>query len=351
MSTALPDWAYARGPVTAAARIREAPEDFRVEEVLGFIADGDGPHRLLTVEKRNANTRWVAGQLARLAGVPARDVGFAGLKDRKAVAVQHFTVPLPRGPEPDWMSMAGEGFCVVAALPHRRKLHPGALKGNRFRLMLRQMSEAPQSLVPRLETIRDHGVPNYFGEQRFGRGGGNMARAERMFAGERIHDRKLRGLLLSTARSVIFNQLLSLRIQAGSWDRLLPGEVLMLDGSHSVFCADAADSDLQARIASGDVHPTGPLWGSGELRSRDESRQLDEQSAAAYPQLAAGLVATQVEMARRALRLPVREFGWVASDTTLELRFFLPAGAFATAVLRELVRTDVDEEEADADAR
>ena len=125
----------------------------------------------------------------------------------------------------------------------------------------------------------------------------------------------------------------------------------MLDGSHSVFCADAADNSLQARIASGDVHPTGPLWGSGELRSREESRQLDEQAAAAHPVLAAGLVAARVEMARRALRLPVRDFEWtVPGAAMLELKFFLPAGAFATAVLRELVRTDLDEEEGDADA-
>jgi len=346
----LPDWPRAHGPVEASARVRASPEDFRVEEVLGFAADGDGPHVLLQVEKRGANTRWVSDRLAQFAGVSPRDVGYAGLKDRDAVTVQHFTLPLGTKPDPDWGALALDGVRVLAAARHRRKLKIGVLKGNRFRLVLRELSRPAESLVPKLEVIARRGVPNYFGMQRFGRDAGNVTKAEEMLAGRRrIHDRKLRGLLLSTARSVIFNALLALRVERGDWDRLLPGEVLMLDGSRSVFRSEASDDALAARLESGDVHPTGPLWGRGELMSRDEVRSMEERVAQEHVVLADGLIQAGVDAARRSLRLPLRELAWEQPDAhTLILGFYLPAGAYATTVLRELLDSKDEVEDNDA---
>lgn len=339
--TALRDWPRAHGPVEATARVRAAPEDFRVEEVLGFAADGDGPHVLLQVEKRSANTRWVADRLARFAGAPPRDVGYAGLKDRDAVTVQHFTLPLGTKPGPDWNALALDGVRVLAAARHRRKLKTGVLKGNRFRLVLRELDRPMELLQQKLDLIARRGVPNYFGVQRFGRDAGNVVKAEEMLAGRRrVHDRKLRGLLLSTARSVIFNALLAVRVERADWDRLLPGEVLMLDGSRSVFRSEASDEALAARLVSGDVHPTGPLWGRGELMSQGEARALEEQVAGEHTLLAGGLIQAGVDASRRALRLPVRDLHWQVPDAaTLIVEFFLPAGAYATAVLRELVNS------------
>jgi tRNA pseudouridine13 synthase len=346
----LPDWARAHGPVTLTARIRSVPEDFHVEEVLGFPADGDGPHVLLTVEKRGANTRWVADQLARHAGVPSREVGYAGLKDRHAVTVQHFTLPLDRRPEPDWSALPSDEFRVLKSARHRRKLKTGSLEGNRFRLKLRGLSGPTAALAPKLEAIRTQGVPNYFGEQRFGRGAGNIAKAEAALSGKlRIHDRRLFSLLLSAARSLVFNDLLSARVRAGNWNKLLPGEVLMLDGSHSVFRMPEPDETLQVRLASGDVHPTGPLWGKGEPMTSGEVQALEAAAAARHPAVTAGLERIGMEMARRALRLPVRDFAWREEDDDLVLEFFLPAGAYATTVLRELVQTHGDTEHADED--
>jgi len=202
----LPSWARASGPAQLTARIRSVPEDFRVEEALGFDADGEGPHVMLTVEKREANTHWVAEQLARHAGITGREVGYAGLKDRHAVTVQHFTLNLDRRPEPDWTALAGSGIKVLKSARHRRKLKTGALEGNRFRLVLRDLSGPVDALLPRLQAIRAHGVPNYFGEQRFGRGAANLEKAEAALSGRlRIHDRRLFSLLLSTARSLILN--------------------------------------------------------------------------------------------------------------------------------------------------
>jgi tRNA pseudouridine13 synthase len=346
VSTELPDWTRAHGPVSVRARVRATPEDFQVEEILGFAADGAGPHMLLKVEKRGANTRWVAEQLARFAEVPPRDVGYAGLKDRQAVTIQHFTLPLANRPEPDWQALAAADFRVLAAARHGRKLKVGALKGNRFRLVLRELTLPASGLTPRLEAIRSRGVPNYFGLQRFGHGGGNVAKAVEMLSGRRrIHDRKLRGLLLSTARSVIFNAVLAARVEQGSWDTLLPGEVLMLDGSHSIFRATASDASLPPRLASGDVHPTGPLWGRGELISAEQVCELEARVAADHAQLAQGLLEAGMDAARRALRLPVRDLTWKYPDVaTLILEFSLPAGAYATAVLRELIQDDPEGE-------
>jgi len=334
----LPDWARAHGPVTLTARIRSTPEDFRVEEVLGFEADGDGPHVMLTVEKRGANTRWVADQLARHAGIQPREVGYAGMKDRHAVTVQHYTLPLDRRPEPDWSAIGSGEFKVLKSARHRRKLKTGALEGNRFRLVLRELSTSAASLTPKLEAIKTRGVPNYFGVQRFGRGAGNIAKAEAALSGKlRIHDRRLFSLLLSAARSLVFNDLLSERVRAGSWDRLSSGEVLMLEGSHSVFRAEAGDEALAARLASGDVHPTGPLWGKGEPMVSGEVQALEAEVAARHPDITKGLERISMEGARRSLRLLVRDMAWHEEPGALVLEFFLPAGAYATTVLRELV--------------
>ena len=350
MSSGLPDWAHAHGPVAVRGRLKATPEDFRVDEVLGFDADGEGPHALLTVEKRGANTRWVASELARYAGLQPRDVGYAGLKDRNAVTVQHFSLPFEGRAEPDWNGLAATDFRVLSTARHRRKLKIGALKGNRFRITLRELSGEVGGLPAKLDAIGKRGVPNYFGAQRFGHGGANVQKAEAMLVGgRRIHDRRLRGLLLSTARSLIFNALLSQRVNAGSWDKALPGEVLMLDGSRSIFRSDAADATLVARLAENDVHPTGVLWGRGELASSGEVRDLEEAAAQAHAELAKGLERAGVDGMRRALRLPVRELAWEQPDAhTLTLGFFLPAGAYATTVLRELVETDGDQEEGDA---
>ncbi|HEV2111663.1 MAG TPA: tRNA pseudouridine(13) synthase TruD [Gammaproteobacteria bacterium] len=350
MNSPLPDWARAHGPVTARGRLKASPEDFRVDEVLGFAADGDGPHALLAVEKRGANTRWVAGELARYAGVQPRDVGYAGLKDRHAVTRQHFTVPIEGRPEPDWSALSADGLRVLSAVRHRRKLKIGALKGNRFRITLRELTRPGVELSPKLEAIRSLGVPNYFGPQRFGRDGANVQQATAMLVeGRRIHDRRLRGLLLSSARSLIFNALLSERVRAGNWHRLLPGDVLMLDGSRSVFKSDAADTALETRLAEGDVHPTGPLWGRGELPTAAEARALEERVMQSHAALAKGLESAGLETSRRALRLPVRELAWEQPDAhTLAVEFFLPAGAYATTVLRELVETEGGVEENDA---
>ncbi|RUL72240.1 tRNA pseudouridine(13) synthase TruD [Dyella choica] len=327
--------AYGTPPLTAA--LRSIPEDFRVEEILGYEADGEGEHALLWVEKREANTDWVARELARYAGVSPMNVGYAGLKDRHAVTRQAFTVQLPGKADPDWNAFPHTEVKVLSSARHKRKLKRGALRGNRFVLVLRDVRGDRLRTEEVLHAIAARGVPNYFGEQRFGREGGNVAQARAMFAGRRV-DRDKRSILLSAARSQVFNGVLAARVERDAWDKPLQGEIWSLAGSRSWFGPEEFDATLAARLAQGDIHPSGPLWGQGEPPATATAGELERSIAAQYADLAEGLAAARMDQERRPLRLLPKnlEWHWV-DEETLQLAFELPAGAYATVVVRELV--------------
>ncbi len=325
------DLPRAHGEPPVRARWRAVPEDFVVEEVLG-------QHVLLQVRKRGANTQWVARELARIAGVAPLAVGYSGLKDRDAVTTQWFSVDLAGRPEPDWGGLAPGAVEVLGAHRHDRKLRRGSHRANRFTLRLREVAGEREALAVRLLRLLEAGFPNYFGEQRFGRDGGNPDKALAMLAGRlRAKDRAERGLYLSAARSVLFNRVLAARVVAGTWDRLLAGEVLMLDGRHSRFLAGEPAEELVARLARGELHPTGPLWGRGEAESRGQARGAEEAALAGCEAWCRGLEQAGLEQDRRALRVLTRDLAWRwVGEDALELTFTLPAGAYATALLREV---------------
>jgi tRNA pseudouridine13 synthase len=327
---------YAHGGPPLRARLRTEPADFQVEEILGFEPAGEGEHAFLLIEKTGTNTEWLARQLAAFAGVEPLAVGYAGLKDRHAVTRQSFSVQLPGRADPDWNALAIAGVRVLAATRHNRKLKRGAHRGNRFRIRLRDV-QGPHAVAEAcLATLRAHGVPNYFGEQRFGRDGRNIALAEALFAGRRM-PREQRGIALSAARSELFNALLARRVADASWDHALDGEVWMLAGSHAIFGPEPWTDELAARLAAHDIHPTGPLWGSGALRSAGAVQSLELAVAEAHATLARGLERAGLNQERRALRLCAEDLvhHW-EPDGNLVLEFGLGAGAFATTVLREL---------------
>ncbi len=332
-STELP---HAHGGPPLQAILRSQAEDFIVEEELGFEASGTGEHLLLQIRKRHTNTDWLARQIAAFAGVAPAAVSYAGLKDRHALTTQSFSLHLPGRDDPDWSALELEGVEVLQSQRHHRKLRRGALLGNRFVLTLREVQGDREAAEQRLQAIAEHGVPNYFGEQRFGRGGRNVARALAMFEGQRV-DRKTRGLLISAARSELFNAVLAARVTAGNWNRILAGELCCLQGSRSWFQASDDDPDLDARLRAGDIHPSGPMWGSGELESQSAVRELELAVAAQHPALCAGLASVRLDQERRALRLLPRHLSWSWPDqSTLSVSFELQAGSYATAVLREL---------------
>jgi len=330
----------AHGAPPVRGRLRATPEDFRVAEVLGFEPDGAGSHALLTVEKRGANTGWVAAQLARATGIAARDVGWSGQKDRDAVTRQAYTLPWPvSSPLDPCLELAGEGYRVVAASRHGRKLRPGSHRANRFELRVREIAGDADALQSRLELIARRGVPNYFGPQRFGRQGSNLVRARHWAGGGTApRDRAARAFALSAGRSAVFNAVLAARVSDGSWDRLLPGEAVLLDGRRSYFHAGKIDAELTARLDAIDVHPSGPLWGRGASPATDEALAVETEVVAREPELCALLESQGLEQERRSLRLPVRDLAWSIDGNGLALAFELPRGAFATAVLHEIVQ-------------
>lgn len=341
----------AHGTPPARGRIRVEPEDFRVEEVLGFEPDGAGGHVLLTVEKRGANTAWVASQLARAAGIAVRDVGFSGHKDRQAVTVQAFTVPSPEDePLEPIRAHSGEGYRVVDVARHGRKLRPGSHRANRFKLRIRDVQGDRAAIDACLERIARSGVPNYFGPQRFGRDGANLRRArEWSMGGQAPRDRNQRGFAISAARSHLFNEVLAVRVQRGDWDRLLPGEAVILDGKRSFFPATEIDAELLSRLAALDIHPSGPMVGRGAAPVSGEAMVVEGRALVGEVALRDLLLAQGLELERRALRLPVRDCRWEYEGDSLLLEFTLPRGAFATAVLHELLADawDVGDDEDD----
>ena len=307
------------------ARLRAAAEDFVVEEDLGFAPSGSGQHLLLRVRKRNANTAWVARELAHVAGCREFEVGYAGLKDRRALALQWFSVPRTAGVA-DWSSVRGEGFEVLEAHPHARKLPRGALAGNRFAVRVRsgggEGAALAARLAPRLAQLAARGVPNYFGPQRFGRDGANLGGPAAALGSLR---REQRGFVLSAARSALFNAVLAARVADGSWEGLLPGDLANLDGRGSIFAVPVPDAQLAARCGRLEIHPTGPMWGAGEPATQSQVRELETAVAGGLHGQAAVCAAAGMRQERRSLRLTVHELACEAE--TGRGVAALPAGA------------------------
>ena len=337
----MPVWQRSLDPLFGppkAGQYRAQPEDFWVDEQLDFTPEAHGEHLWLRVEKRNQSTLEVVKLLSRLCDVTPRDIGYSGMKDRIAVTRQWLSVHLPgRDAPPDLeQSLNAQGITVVEQARHPRKLKRGVHRTNRFVLRLSGEAIASDDFISRWEALCQTGVPNYFGPQRFGHEGHNLQRAEALLnRGWRKRDDR-QGMMLSTARSFLFNELLSTRIADGTWTQPLAGDTLMLDGTQSVFHIDATDATLQARAMALDVHPTGVLWGVGEAGQGDAASYetyLQQQ----YPGLCSGLERSGVKQARRALRMRLLEPQLTWEADAVRLSFALPRGSFATAVLGELI--------------
>lgn len=311
----LPDWPRAYDTPAVRGVFRSENADFRVTELPLEAPSGEGEHVWLEIEKNGANTAWVAKRLAELAGVREMDVGYAGLKDRHAITRQWFSIYLPRVAEPDFSAINDDEIQLLSQQRHARKLRRGDLAGNQFELRLRQLHGDVGALERVLEQIRAHGVPNYFGEQRFGHDGNNVPAGLAMLSGElRVKNRNKRSLYLSAVRSLLFNQLLAARLQRGLWGQTMAGEVL--DDQHMA---------------------TGPLWGRGRLASQDDVLALETEVVAGYPDACDGLEHAGLKQERRALvAQPMQlQWQWPAEDE-LVLSFLLAPGYYATSVLREL---------------
>jgi tRNA pseudouridine13 synthase len=335
------------GATPAAGELRTEAADFVVEEQLGFAPDGGESHRLLQVEKVGANTLFVARALAVRAGRPPADIGFAGQKDRRAVARQWFSVPATRDTA-SFVGYSGEGFRVLSEHPHSRKLRRGALAGNHFRIRARGLKGDRGAVTERIAQLAANGLPNYFGAQRFGREGANLRRVRQWLDTGRLQrGREQRAFVLSSARALAFNAVLAARVQGNTWNRLLPGEVINLAGSQSVFAAEHPDDGLRRRLQEGDLSPTGPMCGAGGVLPGGEAGRVEAAALEAVAPLPALLSAVGLRGERRALILRPAALRHGYEGDVLTLEFDLPRGAFATSLLRELVDVRAPEDDND----
>ena len=357
-------------PPIKQALYKAKPEDFVVNERLEVDFTGEGEHLWLHIKKSGINTAYLAKLLSEWADIPLRDVGYSGLKDRLALTTQWFSLRLPKKQKPD-SDFAPvdikehETVKIIAEHWHNKKLNRGTHNANQFVITLRDIEFAKDqtlgdksSVEQHLQTISKTGVPNYFGPQRFGFGGNNIREALNLFArplkstssAKKKNKRKSavreqNSMELSAARSLIFNQILAARVQDGSWNTGLNGEVFNLNGSGSIFASEHMDETLQARVASGDIHPTAVMWGAGNDKVAGDAAELENtvvQQDALLAALATGLEQREVKAQRRALRLPVEDLSWRWADEqdeeqTLVLSFTLTTGSFATSVLASVV--------------
>ncbi len=327
------------GPVCPIV-FKQHPQDFLVIERLPFAADGDGSHWLVDVEKTDMNTLDLLDALSRHFCVPRRSLGYSGLKDRYATTRQFVTLPASKLALEDILASGGDQWRVVGAEAHRRKLRVGSHRQNAFEITLKEVpadSPSRDALAQRLEQIRGLGVPNYFGPQRFGIDGANLRKATQLLEGSRRLPRQQHRFAVSAARAFVFNTVLAQRVKDGTWNSLIDGEAVSLDGSSSWFDFPKLGDDSQSRLDDFDVHPSGPMWGAGELPVSGEARRVELEAVAGLESFTKGLEALGLKQERRALRQRVDELEWSFDESTLRLSFVLNKGGFATSVLRELV--------------
>ncbi|HAT8591634.1 TPA: tRNA pseudouridine(13) synthase TruD [Legionella pneumophila] len=333
------DWPRAYGMPNSTATFKSLPEDFQVNELFEGQFSGEGEHIVLKIEKRGLTTEEVVKSLARLINKPVKLISHAGLKDKQALTTQWLSVHAPGEIIDGIETLEAPGWRILECTRHNKKLKPGFLSGNRFIITLRNVSDE-SDLIHRIEQIKFKGVPNYFGEQRFGRDGGNLIKAEEILVqGRKVKDRFLKGMYFSAARSWLYNLILSRRVKESSWNLPLLGDVIQLVGSNSIFVNDKSmDEQLLQRIGEKDVSPASPLPGRSKNLVKGTALQIINDVYEEWSAWLDGLEKNGLEEAWRANILYAEQIEYRINQGTVELSFVLPAGAYATVVLRELVQ-------------
>lgn len=330
------DWPKAYPETNAQGILKLKPEDFQVDEIPLMIPAGEGEHIYLHIKKREVNTHWVARLLSEKFGVKEHDVSYAGQKDRYAVTTQWFSIYAPKidialetRPFPD------EDIEILTQTRHSKKLRRGDLVGNRFNIVLRDIKSAEAESVEdssietlkavienNLQAIKKNGVPNYFGLQRFGRGGGNMDQALAMLTGQRREkNRQKKSMYLSAARSYIFNQVLAARIEQGLWGKSLAGDI-----------------DVAAKDTQNANQATAPMWGRGRLNSQTDTLALEQKMSEPLQDLCNGMEHAGLNQERREIVSSTENMQWQWLDNDdLNISFALASGHYATSVLQEFI--------------
>jgi tRNA pseudouridine13 synthase len=331
----------------AGGRIKAEPGDFEVEEIPAYEPAGTGDHLFLWVEKTDLGAEYFVRQVARRLGVPVGGVGTAGLKDRRAVTRQWVSVPAAC--EPALPQLEGQGIRLLRASRHSNKLKPGHLRGNRFRILVRDADPAVDP-GPVLARLRDHGLPNFYGPQRFGRDGETAALGMAMLTGEPVKARNpfLRKLALSAAQSLLFNAYLARRLADGLLRTVLAGDVMAKWPAGGMFTAEDVPTE-QARFDRRETVTAGPMFGRKTFPAKAVAAEREAAILAT-----AGLSRPSFEGfgkllpgTRRHNLVYIDDLSATREAEGLRLTFTLPAGSYATVLLREIMKTDVAGEEAE----
>lgn len=312
------DFLFAFGGPVCSGVLRQTNEDFKVVEDLGFNPEGEGEHVYLDITKDGQNTAWIAKQLAKYAGVSPRDVGYCGLKDRHAITRQWFSVYLPKTEEMDWQAFNSDGVAgnlvINQVARGLRKLRRGQHQANQFEIVLRDLqSESNELLDHRLSQAAEVGVPNYFGEQRFGLEANNLHEAKRWFDSGRLMQKKQhRQLVVSAARSYLFNRVLQDRVAKDVWQVLIDGDIEMNGG------------------------PSGPMWGRGRPTVSGVAGEIEQAVLEQFASWCNGLEHVGLKQERRPLVMKPIGLEWELEANYLKLKFSLPPGQYATVFIREI---------------
>lgn len=338
MTTHFSNLAYAYGQPTVTGQLKQSPSDFIVTEKLSFTPSGDGEHLFLYIEKKERNTVDVCETLASHFKVHPRHVAYAGLKDRNAITTQWFSLPFPIKSIPDFNGLESDTLKVIESSRNTKKLKRGAIECNHFEITLKNLQGDIWDIKNRVKLVKQSGVPNYFGTQRFGKNENNLVNAKNLFSSKNNYSRNKKSIYLSAARSFLFNEVVSKRVKDNTWNDLLVGDVAVLNSSRSFFVVEAIDEELKTRLKQADIHPSAPLWGKGEPLSLHAAKDLEESIINSNLEFADGLVKQGMQQDRRAMRLFAKNLEFELTGDTLHLEFSLPSGTYATCVLREILK-------------
>lgn len=325
-------------------RLKAEPAHFIVEEAPLYAPDGAGPHLHICLTREGWTTRQVVEALGRLFAVPPGAIGYAGMKDRHARCTQVFSVP---GLQPAAAQRIAEElpFQVLWAQQHHGKLKLGHLLGNRFQITVTDLAvpvaEARQRAQAIAAVVVQRGLPNFFGPQRFGINGSNIARGRAALLGAGPRDKWLRRLLISAYQSHLFNTYLQRRLALDLFDRLVVGDVAKKTDTGGMF--DVKEPVVeQPRLDRGEINYTGPIYGAKMWAAKAEAAELEAAVLQEAELAVEHFRRARVEGSRRPGRLLLRDLSMAVDDAGLHLTFFLPKSAYATIVLREFTKVDVD---------